>query len=216
MQGMPANLLTKTAKVAKGEQPAAGKNVVVKDGEESSGSPSQFSSLFSTILNPEAKNAREAAAKTKGEELLGKENKREGSKEINTQKGAHTEIAADVLLKNQASEQAAKTNIGTMTPEQAMPKSVLKNLDQLLMGESPAKTAGQEVSEKVASTANNLDQLLHTLKNNKEGAKIQGEEEGQDGFPAQPKLQNQQYQLQFHYQLKIEEYLDLHLDVQFC
>jgi hypothetical protein len=155
MQGLPVNLLTKTTKV----ENTSGKNVVAMKGNEDESS--SFSSLFSNLVGPSQQKTSSVEASVEG--MLGKQITKEG--EV-SKEGAETKV--DLFLKAKSEDQNKRENTGVMTAEQAMPASVMKGLDDLLLSTGEIKVP---VAEKIASVSSNLDQILKALK-------VSGEEAG--------------------------------------
>lgn len=146
MQGLPANILTKNL-TSKGK--AAGLNsavgssevgldVAIKSGDQNS--KNSFVSLFTNMISPES-----------GEATV-------GEKVVNN----NPESKMDVLLKAKDADQNKKVNLKVATNEEALPAEVLNNVNKLLI--NTAVPAQKAVTDNVASTSVNLDQLLNSLK----------------------------------------------------
>lgn len=170
MQGLPTNLLTKTAAVAAGKvESNSTVNVNGKVGaisgkeskESSTETKSGFAEIFSGLLgNAETKVEGKTEGKTEGEE---------GKTPANA-----AEVKLDALLKTKEQEKNQKTEVGVLSTEKALSPEVLKNINNLI-NRAPiddTKVEGQ-IGEKIAATSSNLDQLLKTLKG--DNTEIEGE-----------------------------------------
>lgn len=176
MQGLPVHLLTKTAKV----ENTSGKNVVATKGNEDKSS--SFSSLFSNLVGSSDEKTPSAQASVEG--MLGKQLTREGE---TSKEGAETKV--DLFLKAKSEDQNKKENTGVMTVEQAMPASVMKGLDDLLISTGELKAP---MGEKITSASSNLEQLLKTLKGSGEasGLEVQSEDSKEPALEKNTKLSN--------------------------
>lgn len=172
MQGLPTNLLTKTAAVAAGKvESNSTVNVNGKVGaitgkeakESSAETKSGFAEIFSGLLgNAETKVEGKTEGKAEGEE---------GKTPTNA-----AEVKLDALLKNKEQEKNQKTEVGTLSTEKALSPEVLKNINNLInrAPHDDTKVEGQ-IGEKIAATSSNLDQLLKTLKGDNAEVQIDGE-----------------------------------------
>lgn len=172
MQGLPTNLLTKTAPVAAGKvESNSAVNVNGKvgaiTGKESKESTPEtkggFAEIFSGLLgNTETKVEGKAEGKSEGEE--GKT-------------PASAEVKLDALLKTKEQEKNQKTEVTALTTDKAMSAEVLKNINNLI-DRAPiddTRTEGQ-LGQKITSASTNLDQLLKTLKGDNAEVQVEGEE----------------------------------------
>ena len=171
MQGLPTNLLTKTAPVAAGKVESnstvdVNGKVGSVAGKESKESKGGFAEIFSGLLgNTETKV--EGKTEGKSENSQGEEGKTPANA---------AEVKLDALLKTKETEKNQKTEVTTLTAEQAMSPDVLKNINNLI-NRAPiddTKVEGQ-IGEKIAATSTNLDQLLKTLKGDAGEVEIEGE-----------------------------------------
>ncbi|MEA9356811.1 hypothetical protein SHI21_11370 [Bacteriovorax sp. PP10] len=172
MQGLPTNLLTKTAAVAAGKvESNSAVNVNGKVGaitgkeskESSTETKSGFAEIFSGLLgNAETKVEGKTEGKAEGEE---------GKTPANA-----AEVKLDALLKTKEQEKNQKAEVGALSTEKALSPEVLKNINNLI-NRAPiddTKVEGQ-IGEKIAATSSNLDQLLKTLKGDNAEVQIEGE-----------------------------------------
>lgn len=168
MQGLPTNLLTKTAAVAAGKVESnstvdVNGKVGTIAGKESKESKSGFAEIFSGLLgNAETKVEGKTEGKAEGEE---------GKTPANA-----AEVKLDALLKTKEQEKNQKTEVTALSTDKALSPEVLKNINNLInrAPHDDTKVEGQ-IGEKIAATSSNLDQLLKTLKGDNAEVQIEGE-----------------------------------------
>lgn len=171
MQGLPTNLLTKTAPVAAGKVESnstvdVNGKVGTVAGKESKESKGGFAEIFSGLLG-NAETKVEGKTEGKSENSQGEEGKTPANA---------AEVKLDALLKTKETEKNQKTEVTTLSTEKAMSPEVLKNINNLI-NRAPiddTKMEGQ-IGEKIAATSTNLDQLLKTLKGDAGQVEIEGE-----------------------------------------
>ncbi len=188
MQGLPANLLTQNVAQAtvKGDvkSPASvvnGEVVVATPGQtQTTGSAeakNSFANLFSGLIGEEANKVE-----GKGEKV--EKLPAQMAEEVKAQTSAEAKMDSLLKVKGQDQNQNKHIDQKALTSEQALSPEVLKNIDSLLVKTPAAQTQSVEgqVSQKIAGTSSNLDQLLKTLKGeedvqvNSEGEVIESKE----------------------------------------
>jgi hypothetical protein len=175
MQGLPTNLLTKTAPVATGKvESNSTVNVNGKVGaitgkeskESSTETKSGFAEIFSGLLG-NAETKVEGKTEGKSENSKGEEGKTPANA---------AEVKLDALLKTKEQEKNQKTEATALSTDKALSPEVLKNINNLInrAPHDDTKVEGQ-IGEKIAATSSNLDQLLKTLKGDNAEVQIEGE-----------------------------------------
>jgi hypothetical protein len=141
-------------------------------GESAKGeSKGSFAELFSGLLGNEANKVE-----GKGEKV--EKIPAEMAAEVKQQTAAENKV--DTLLKTKTQTQGvAKNNdIAAMSTETALSPEVLKNINNLISRIPPGYSkAGGSVDEKIAATSSNLDQLLKSLRGNKDEVNTEDSQE---------------------------------------
>lgn len=153
MQGLPINLLTPaTANKEAGKVDSTTKGLVngIEGSESNAEGKNGFASFLSNLFgSPEEVQAGSQAATLASE-----------TKPTNAQ--AAGEAKVDLLLHSKSLDQKVNKEFTSLTTEQALPVEVMNNLQKLLV--SNEKDKATDLSGKITSASNNLEELLKTLK----------------------------------------------------
>ncbi len=204
MQGLPTNLLTQAtvAKAGKTESPSSG--AVVKDGKVvgESNSKNAFAELLSGLFG--SSETKEGSSEKSSEEstdlvklISAKKNEKGTSAEnenaVNLEAGLvpalpSAENKMDLFLKNKELEQKGKSEVVTLTKDQALSTDVLSKVQKLLETKSPQEIGKSEnqLNQKISSASDNLAALLNSLK----GEEASGPNEEGASEPTSQKNQN--------------------------
>lgn len=153
MQGLPINLLTPvTANKEAGKVESSTKGLV--NGIEGSESNAEGKNGFASFLSNLFGTTEEVQAGSQAATLASE------TKPTNAQ--AAGEAKVDLLLHSKSLDQKVNKEFTSLTTEQALPVEVVNNLQKLLV--TTEKDKATDLSGKITSTSNNLEELLKTLK----------------------------------------------------
>lgn len=161
MQGLPINLLTPvTANKEAGKVESTTKGLVngIEGSESNAEGKNGFASFLSNLFGSQEASQEQiqtgSQAKAQTSAMAGE------AKPTNAQ--AAGEAKVDLLLHSKGLDQKVNKEFTSLTTEQALPVEVVNNLQKLLV--TTEKDKAIDLSGKITSASNNLEELLKTLK----------------------------------------------------